>query len=74
MYQKTGIEQGISNVNTSNKTIMLMDGSKWEVSGIHGSRIVTWMSYHKVVIEKHGLNYKMTNTNKDVTVDVKHIN
>jgi len=73
MYFKTGMEQIINDMDSSSKTITLSDGSKWEAIGIHGYKISLWLPTHKVIVEKSGLNYKLTNTNKNVTVDAEHL-
>lgn len=73
MYLKTGTEQRINDIDTSNNTITLSDNSKWKVTGIHEYKVSLWLPMQKVVIEKSVLNYKMTNINKDTTVDVEHL-
>ncbi|MCK4828261.1 hypothetical protein KA005_71695 [bacterium] len=73
MYFKTGTEQRISSIESSKNTIILSDGSKWKATGIHSYKISLWLPTHKVIVEKSGLNYKITNINKDVTVDAEHL-
>jgi arginine/lysine/ornithine decarboxylase len=73
MYLGEGREQRITNIDSSKKTISLSDNSKWEATGIYGYKVSIWLPTHKVVVKKSGLNYKMTNNNKNETVDVKHL-
>jgi len=73
MYFGEGREQRISNIDSSRKTIKLSDNSTWEATGIYSYKVSIWLPTHKVVVKKSGINYKMTNTNKNETVDVKHV-
>ena len=73
MYLRIGTEQRISKIESSDKIITLSDGSKWKAPGIHSYKMSLWLPTHKVFIIKSGLNYKMTNTNKDITVDAEYL-
>lgn len=73
MYLGEGREQWISNIDSSKKIITLSDNSKWEAIGIYNYKVSIWLPIQKVVVRKSGLNYQMTNNNKNETVEVKQL-
>ncbi len=73
MYLGTGKEQRISNIKSSSNTIKLLDNSKWKATGVHAFKIALWLPTHKVIVERSGLRYKMTNINNNITIDVEHL-
>lgn len=73
MYINEGKEQIISTVDSSNNLITLLDGSKWEAIGINTYKLPLWLCMNKAVVKKYGLNFQMTNTNRNETIDVKQV-
>ena len=73
MYINENKEQIISTIDTSKNIITLLDGSKWEVVGINTYKLPLWLITDKAVVKKSILNFQITNTNRNETIDVKQI-
>lgn len=73
MYINEGKEQIISTIDTSENIITLLDGSKWEVIGINTYKLSLWLSMNKAIVKKSVLDFQITNTNRDETIDVKQV-
>ena len=71
MYINEGKEQMIFTVDSSSNLITLQDGSKWEAIGINTYKLPLWLVMNKAVVKKFGLNFQMTNTNRNETIDVR---
>jgi len=73
MYLNEGSEQTITMIDSSEKLITLLDGSKWRVEDINDYKLSLWLSMNKVIVKKFGLGFEMTNTNRDDTLKVKQV-
>ena len=73
MYINENKEQIISTIDPSKNIITLLDGSKWEVVGINTYKLPLWLIADKAVVKKSVLNFQITNTNRNETIDVKQI-
>ena len=71
MYINEGKEQIIFTVDSSSNLITLQDGSKQEAIGINTYKLPLWLVTNKAVVKKFGLNFQMTNINRNETIDVR---
>ena len=73
MYSNEGTEQTITMIDSSEKVITLLDGSKWRVDDINDYKLSLWLSMNKVIVKKSILDFEMTNTNRDESLKVKQL-
>ncbi len=71
MYINEGREQTISTIDSSRNIITLLDGSKWEAIGLNTYKLPLWLVTNKAIVKKSGLNFQMTNINRNETIEVK---
>lgn len=73
MYLNEGSEQTITMIESSEKIITLLDGSKWKIEDINDYKLSLWLSMNKAIVKKSGVGFEMTNTNRDETLKVKQL-